>query len=339
MRRTSSLLLAPGIIVGIVLLVPAFASRDSHAAPPAPILVELFTSEGCSDCPPADALLEKLIAGQPASGVAIIGLGQHVDYWDRLGWKDRFSSAALTERQQLYQARFRTESIYTPQMVVDGRVEFVGSDTNAARRAIERASTWPHGLVRIDIDSDGARPFPASARSRDQPAPPALAEAPEAPGRQDRRGDVGRLFPAFARSQDQRAPARLAEAPEARRRQGRRDSVDDPKSVALQITVSDLPPLGRGDRADIVVAVTEDHLRSDVKRGENHGRMLAHAAVVRYLAAIGQAAYNGVSSARADIPLGADWQRDQLKVVAFVQELRGRTILASASVSLQHSRP
>src|SRR5712691_8688840 len=304
MRRTSSLLLAPGIIVGIVLLVPAFASRDSHAAPPAPILVELFTSEGCSDCPPADALLEKLIAGQPTSGVAIIGLGQHVDYWDRLGWKDRFSSAALTERQQLYQARFRTESIYTPQMVVDGRVEFVGSDTNAARRAIERASTWPHGLVRIDIDSDGARPFPASARSRDQPA-----------------------------------PATLAEAPEARRRQGRRDSVDDPKSVALQITVSDLPPLGRGDRADIVVAVTEDHLRSDVKRGENHGRMLAHAAVVRYLAEIGQAAFDGVSSARTDIPLAADWQRDQLKVVAFVQELRGRTILASASIPLHNTRP
>ena len=314
MRRTSSLLLAPGIIVGVVLLVPAFASRDSHAAPPTPILVELFTSEGCSDCPPADALLEKLIAGQPASGVAIIGLGQHVDYWNRLGWKDRFSSAALTERQQLYQARFRTESIYTPQMVVDGRVELVGSDTNAARRAIERASTWPHGVVRIDIDSDGARPFPASARSRDQPAPPGLADQP-APGRQDRRGDVGRPF------------------------QGRRDSVDDPKSVALQVTVSDLPRLGRGDRADIVVAVTEDHLRSDVKRGENHGRTLAHAAVVRYLAAIGQAAYNGVSSARADIPLAADWQRDQLKVVAFVQELRGRTILASASVSLQHSRP
>jgi len=292
----------------------AAASRGARAAPATPIIIELFTSEGCSDCPPADALLEKLIAGQPASGVAIIGLGQHVDYWDRLGWKDRFSSAALTERQQLYQARFRTESIYTPQMVVDGRVELVGSDTNAARRAIERASTWPHGVVRIDIDSDGARPFPASARSRDQPAPPGLADQP-APGRQDRRGDVGRPF------------------------QGRRDSVDDPKSVALRITVSDLPPLGRGDRADIVVAVTEDHLRSDVKRGENHGRTLAHAAVVRYLAAIGQAASDGVSSARTDIPLAADWQRDQLKVVAFVQELRGRTILASASISLQHTRP
>jgi len=312
MRRTSSLLLAPGIIVGIVLLVPAFASRESHAAPPTPILVELFTSEGCSDCPPADALLEKLIAGQPASGVAIIGLGQHVDYWDRLGWKDRFSSAALTERQQLYQARFRTESIYTPQMVVDGRVELVGSDTNAARRAIERASTWPHGVVRIDMDSDGARPFVP---------------------------DVGRPFVLDAGRPFVLDAGRPFVLDVGRPFQGRRDGVDDARSVALQVTVSDLPRLGRGDRADIVVAVTEDHLRSDVKRGENHGRTLAHAAVVRYLAAIGQAASDGVSSARTDIPLAADWQRDQLKVVAFVQQLRGRTILASASISLQHTRP
>ena len=345
MRRTSSLLLAPGIVVAIVLLVPAFASHDSHAAAPMPILVELFTSEGCSDCPPADTVLGQLIRTQPNGGAEIVGLGEHVDYWDRLGWKDRFSSAALTGRQQLYQARFRTESIYTPQMVVDGRAELVGSDTTAARRAIERALTSPHGVVRIDMDSDGARRFvPDVGR-------PFVY-------------DAGRPFPAFAGSQDQRAPARLAdqppprlrrsaeasakaEAPEARRRQGRREAAGDAKSVALQVaksvalqvTVSDIPRLGRGDRADIVVAVTEDHLRSDVKRGENHGRTLAHAAVVRYLAVIGQASSDGVSSARADIPLAADWQRDQVKVVAFVQELRGRTILASASVPLRNTRP
>jgi len=255
----------------------AAASRGARAAPATPIIIELFTSEGCSDCPPADALLEKLIASPPISGVEIIGLGQHVDYWDRLGWKDRFSSAALTERQQLYQRRFKTESIYTPQMVVDGRAEFVGSDTNAARRAIERALMSPHGVVRIDTDSDVGRPFKGGP-------------------------DAG-----------------------------------DAKSVALQVTVSDLPRLGPGERADIVAAVTEDHLRSDVKRGENHGRMLTHAAVVRYMAAIGQAS-DGVSSARADIPLAADWQRDQLKMVAFVQEQRGRRILASASVSLRNTR-
>jgi hypothetical protein len=102
------------------------------------------------------------------------------------------------------------------------------------------------------------------------------------------------------------------------------------------VTASDLPRTG--DRADIVVAITEDRLRSDVKRGENHGRTLTHAAVVRYLAAIGEAAADAASSAHADVPLAREWQRDRLKVVAFVQERRTRTILASAVAPLS-TRP
>src|SRR5678816_4697417 len=92
--------------------VTLWLAASVQASPPTPVIVELFTSEGCSDCPPADVLLEKMIATQPVAGAEIIGLGQHVDYWDRLGWKDRFSSAALTSRQQAYQTRFATESIY-----------------------------------------------------------------------------------------------------------------------------------------------------------------------------------------------------------------------------------
>ena len=371
MRRASAQLLAPGILVAIVLLVLSLVSPGSHAAPPTPILVELFTSEGCSDCPPADTLLEALTATQPIGGADIIALGQHVDYWDRLGWKDRFSSAALTERQQLYQARFRTESIYTPQMVVDGRAEFVGSDTNAARRAIERALTAPHGIVRIDIDADGARPFdpdverpfqdrqdsnvgrsfqgrPDSNVGRSFQGRPDSDVGRPFQSRQD--SDVGRSFQGRQDSDVGRSFRGRQDSDVGRPFQGRPDLQDrlsgDPErvalhlteSVGLQVTVSDLPHVGRGDRADVVVAVTESHLRSDVKRGENRGRTLAHAAVVRYMAAIGQAASDRVSSVRANIPLAVDWHRDQLKVAAFVQELRSRTILASAAVSLQNTR-
>src|SRR3954452_9345022 len=126
------------MLMFVALLQVAAPLNRLRAGSATPVVVELFTSEGCSDCPPADTLLEKLIAAPPVGGVEIIGLGEHVDYWDRLGWKDRFSSAAAASRQQLYQTRFATESIYTPQMVVDGRTEFVGSDAGAARKAIEK---------------------------------------------------------------------------------------------------------------------------------------------------------------------------------------------------------
>jgi hypothetical protein len=97
------------------------------------------------------------------------------------------------------------------------------------------------------------------------------------------------------------------------------------------VTTSDLPR-GGSERADVVIAITEDRLRSDVTRGENHGRVLTHAAVVRYLAAVGEAARDAPSTVGAEIPIAADWQRAQLKLVAFVQERRSRAILAAAAV-------
>ncbi len=105
-----------------------------------PVVVELFTSEGCSDCPPADTLLEKLDRTQPVASAQVIVLSEHVDYWNDIGWRDPYSSHAYSERQNDYSGHFGLGSVYTPQMVVDGRIQFVGSDERGAVRAIEAAA-------------------------------------------------------------------------------------------------------------------------------------------------------------------------------------------------------
>jgi hypothetical protein len=98
-------------------------------------LVELFTSEGCSSCPPADAILEEIQKNYSDKNVVI--LGYHVDYWDKLGWKDVFSKAEFTERQNYYADIFRLNSIYTPQVVVNGKKEFIGSNKNKLISSID----------------------------------------------------------------------------------------------------------------------------------------------------------------------------------------------------------
>src|SRR6516165_12456796 len=108
-----------------------------------PILVELFTSEGCSSCPPADALLAEL-ARRPD----VLALSFHVDYWDRLGWKDPFSSPAATERQERYAQLLRLATVYTPQMVVDGKWQAVGSDHAEVKRALDAAG---HGVAEVPV--------------------------------------------------------------------------------------------------------------------------------------------------------------------------------------------
>jgi hypothetical protein len=103
-------------LLGLVFTLPAMAE-------PRPIVVELFTSQGCSSCPPADALL-----GELARRGDVIALGFHVDYWDGLGWKDPLSSPEATARQRAYAHQFGRRQVYTPQLVVDGSDEAVGSD-------------------------------------------------------------------------------------------------------------------------------------------------------------------------------------------------------------------
>ncbi len=120
-----------------------------------PVVVELFTSEGCSSCPPADALLARLDRDQPIANADIVVLGEHVDYWDQLGWHDRFSSAYFTERQKEYQSFFKLDDIYTPQMVVGGSAQFTGSDSQGISGAIRKAAAQTVQLELTSVEVHG----------------------------------------------------------------------------------------------------------------------------------------------------------------------------------------
>lgn len=115
------------------------------------VLVELFTSEGCSSCPPADKILAKLIETQPIKGVQVIALSEHVDYWNRLGWKDPFSAAEFSQRQLEYMGVLGAKDVYTPQMIVDGQTGFIGSKLSSALEAIAKAALLPKADISVSI--------------------------------------------------------------------------------------------------------------------------------------------------------------------------------------------
>ena len=129
---------------------PLFGQSKAQSSP-RPVLVELFTSEGCSSCPPADAILRQIDGRRLDSGQLIVGLSEHVTYWNHDGWKDPFSQTVFTDRQNDYGGRFHLDSVYTPQMVVDGEEQVNGSDGRALLAAIQ--ATEASSPVAIHIDS------------------------------------------------------------------------------------------------------------------------------------------------------------------------------------------
>lgn len=127
----------------------AHYQNEPHADNKHAVLVELFTSEGCSSCPPADDLLRAIDEKYTDHGALIVGVSEHVTYWDHGGWKDPYDSDTFTNRQNDYGQRFHIDSVYTPQMVVNGETQMVGSDSKALLQAVQKAETESGATVKI----------------------------------------------------------------------------------------------------------------------------------------------------------------------------------------------
>jgi hypothetical protein len=158
------------VALGLILFNRSAAFSQTDGVPVGdPVVLELFTSQGCSDCPPADALLSEL--GSSTKGV--IPLAYHVDYWNHLGWSDPFSSHQFSERQRDYSRAMNLAGQYTPQMVVGGASQFVGSDAGGIERAISEAhSTSEFGRVSLhpSLDSKSPRTLRVKVKAQVDPA-------------------------------------------------------------------------------------------------------------------------------------------------------------------------
>ena len=139
------------LMIALSLLMAAVVRAETRV----PVLVELFTSEGCSSCPPADKLLTELAGRQPVPNVDVIVLSEHVDYWNSLGWKDPFSAKAFSERQESYARIMGTSDIYTPQAVIDGRYSTVGSNRQNVFKALAASGEKGKDELKVLIKRDG----------------------------------------------------------------------------------------------------------------------------------------------------------------------------------------
>jgi hypothetical protein len=256
---TFLVLFTPGFF-GASFSAPSRPSTDDLAQV-RPVVLELFTSEGCSSCPPADTFLKHLDDTGRVENVEIIAIEEHVDYWDRLGWTDPFSSHDWTERQQQYARSFHRDGVYTPQLVVNGSRELVGSSAREARQNILEVSKMLGADLKLSI----------------------LATSSE--------------------------------------------------TVDFSINISNVPPEARS--AEMWLAVVERNLSSHVLGGENEGRHLAHAAILRKLARAKPKQPNVADSAalHATISLDPTWKRENLRFVVFLQEPKTLQIFGAAASS------
>lgn len=225
----------------------------------APVVVELFTSEGCSSCPPADDLLRRIANGISIDGQPIIALSEHVTYWNNLGWADPFSQDAFSSRQDRYGARLGSE-VYTPQAVVNGNAQFVGSDGAALSRALH--------------------------------------------------AQLGKPGVALSITQVRRSG----------------------ENAVLQVRSG--PPLP-GKPVELWAAVTDDSDQSNVLRGENGGRTLRHAAVVRLLLRVGTVESTGEQTVTVPLPPAVLRDTGAGHHLALIAQLPGQgTILGAAMAPL-----
>ena len=226
------------------------------ANPRVPVLIELFTSEGCSSCPPADAWLKQLDSSQPIPGAQVIVLSEHVDYWDHDGWKDTFSSSLFTDRQNGYARALGISGPYTPQVIVDGNRELQLNE--------------PQKTVDVFLKSAAAPMVPVSI------------------------GEV---------------------------------SVEGAGSLRAHI---DVDGHSQGHNAEVYAAIALDHAESQVLRGENGGRRLAHVAVVLELKKIGKLDGEGKFSQDFQAKLKPGIDARNLRLVVFVQEPQLGKVLGAA---------
>ena len=248
------------VTLNLILFAAAVAFGGSQDPGASPVLVELFTSEGCSSCPPADALLQQMDTAQPIPGAQLIVLSEHVDYWNHDGWKDPYSSSSVTERQSGYVRALGLNTAYTPQMIVDGASELKVNATEQLIRTLQKAAAAPKISVRIN------------------------------------------------------------------------SLTIEPKSPALLRARIEVDGGAEKHNADIYVVVALDHAESQVLRGENTGRHLAHVAVVQEFIKIGKLKKQESFSQDFQVKLKPGSDPANIRVVALVQESALGRVLGVALV-------